>query len=140
MNNKFLKFGLVGGAGFVVDLTAMTLLSAVMPVIPARAGAFWVAASLTWWFNRQFTFKSAERRAPLRQWLKFLLTACVGFIPNWGCYWMLIEWVDKSWLMQLAGSKGLLIWPLVAMIPGILLGVVANFTLATRWVYRPVLE
>ncbi len=53
---------------------------------------------------------------------------------------MLIEWVDKSWLMQLAGSKGLLIWPLVAMIPGILLGVVANFTLATRWVYRPVLE
>ena len=139
MDKKILKFAVSGGLGFVVDVSAMTLLSAVLPVIPARAGAFWAAASFTWWCNRQFTFKGAEKSAPLRQWFKSLLTACVGFIPNWGCYWVLIWWVDDAWITQLAGENGLYFWPLAAMIPGILLGMVANFSLATRWVYRPAL-
>ncbi|MCG7588461.1 GtrA family protein, partial [Photobacterium sp. OFAV2-7] len=127
------------GLGFIVDVSAMTLLSVVLQVIPARAGAFWVAASFTWWCNRQFTFKEANKSAPLRQWFRFLLTACVGFIPNWGCYWALIRWVDDAWITQLVGESGLYFWPLVAMIPGILLGMVVNFSLASRWVYRPAL-
>lgn len=138
MTYKIIKFGVVGGVGFAVDVTAMAFFSLFMPIILARAAAFWIAASSTWWCNRRFTFKGADRREPLRQWLRFLLSACVGFVPNWGCYWLLIELVDSGWIMQLAGETGILLWPLVAMIPGILLGMVANFSLAARWVFRPV--
>ncbi|MCW8329927.1 GtrA family protein [Photobacterium sp. SDRW27] len=140
MSQRLLKFGVVGGIGFIVDVASMTLLSLFLPVIPARAGAFWIAATATWWFNRRFTFEGTDTRAPVKQWGRFLLCASIGFVPNWGCYWILIEWVNNEWIMQLAGSYGLLLWSLIAMIPGVLLGMLANFTLANRWVFLPAPE
>lgn len=58
---KSILFGLVGGAGFVVDVTAMALLSQSLTMSSARAGAFWVAASPNWWLNRQLTFKKQKQ-------------------------------------------------------------------------------
>ena len=140
MDNRLFKFGVVGGIGFIVDVTAMTFFASFMPVIPARACSFWVAASSTWWCNRQFTFREADRCSPIKQWGKFLFSACVGFIPNWGCYWLLMKWVREDWIIQLAGSDAAYLWPFAAMIPGILLGMVANFTLSACWVFQPAAE
>lgn len=140
MNQRLYKFGFVGVIGFIVDVTVMAVLSSFLPVIPARSGAFWAAASSTWWCNRRFTFKESDRRDPLTQWLKFLVSACVGFIPNWGSYWLLIEWGRGERITQLVGSDAAFLWPYVAMIPGILLGMVANFILASCWVFQPVAE
>lgn len=130
MTTKLFRFALVGGLGFLVDLTAMLLLSFLLPWLPARAGAFWLAASSNWWFNRKLTFSSDDPQY-VRQWLNFLLSSCIGFIPSWGCYW---------WLMRDFSSADTLplyevLWPYLAMVPGVLLGMVVNFLLADRWVF-----
>ncbi len=138
MKIRIIKFAIVGGIGFIVDVSALAMLSSFVPIIPARAGAFWVAASSTWWCNRIFTFKESERSEPVQQWCKFLFCACIGFLPNWGCYWFLIKWTDFSWITHLVGQHAAVLWPYIAMIPGILLGMAVNFTLSSRWVFRQV--
>lgn len=139
----FIKFACVGGIGFVVDALAMLVLSFYLPVIPARGIAFWIAASSNWWLNRCFTFKAVRRTNKLQQWLAFLAISCIGFIPNWGCYWLLIHHVDvAAWSLsfdQSAQSLILALWPFVAMLPGILLGMLSNYLFARGWVFKPAL-
>lgn len=140
MNKKKpVLFGLVGGAGFVVDVAAMTLLSQWLPMSSARAGSFWVAASSNWWLNRQLTFKKQQTKNKTKEWLKFLTSSCFGFIPNWGCYALLIP--KLTFFITLFESLGLnhdlfiSSIPYLLMIPGILLGMIINFNFADKWVF-----
>jgi len=137
---KSILFGLVGGAGFVVDVTAMAVLSQWLPMPSARAGAFWVAASSNWWLNRQLTFKKQQNQSKVNEWLKFLLSSCFGFIPNWGCYALLIpklnlfiSLIENIGLTHTFFASSL---PYLLMIPGILFGMAINFTLADKWVFK----
>ena len=140
MNKKkpFL-FGLVGVAVFVVDVTAMGLLSHWVTMPSARAGSFWVAASSNWWLNRQLTFKQQKNHNKTKEWLKFLTSSCLGFIPNWGCYALLIP--KLGFFINLFESLGLnddlfiSSIPYLLMIPGILLGMIINFNFADKWVF-----
>lgn len=140
MNKKKpVLFGLVGGAGFVVDVTAMALLSQWLPMSSARAGSFWVAASSNWCLNRQLTFKKQQTKNKTKEWLKFLTSFCFGFIPNWGCYALLIP--KLGFFISLFESLGLnhdlfiSTIPYLLMIPGILLGMIINFNFADKWVF-----
>ena len=135
MQKKLVKFALVGGVGFIIDAATLALLSTVMPVVAARGAAFWVAASSTWWCNRVFTFNDGQYREPIGQWGRFMLCAMLGFVPNWGCYWLLFQGGDPHWLRAEFGQLGLISWPYIAMIPGILLGMLVNFSLSQRWVF-----
>ena len=62
MPAQFLKFGLVGLVGFVVDAGALFLLIAFGDLGPyiGRIYSFLIAASVTWVLHRHFTFKSAQ--------------------------------------------------------------------------------
>lgn len=140
MNKKKpVLFGLVGGAGFVVDVTAMALLSPWLTMPSARAGSFWVAASSNWWLNRQLTFKKQQTKNKTKEWLKFLTSSCFGFIPNWGCYALLIP--KLTFFITLFESLGLnhdlfiSSIPYLLMTPGILLGMIINFNFADKWVF-----
>ncbi|MGF1759501.1 GtrA family protein [Photobacterium sagamiensis] len=156
MKIKLIRFAFVGGIGFLVDVVTMALLSLFIPLIPARALAFWVAASSNWWWNRRITFKNSDTNKPIKQWTRFLCVSCLGFVPNWGCYWWLMQLVDTATIqvslealfgastgkaesyqaetiIRIAASA----WPFIAMVPGILLGMLTNFMLAERWVFRP---
>lgn len=135
-NKYFLKFAVVGCGGFVVDISVTFILSQFMLAEVARGAAFWVAASSNWWLNRQFTFSSAQRRQPLKQWLHFLSASSIGFVPNWGCYWILINSDLERTASSLLSVDLSAWWPYGAMIPGILLGMVVNFILSSRWVFR----
>ncbi|WP_369921910.1 GtrA family protein [Marinomonas polaris] len=77
--HTFVRFAIVGGAGFLVDLASMLLLSIWLPHIVARGFAFWVAASSNWWWNRTITFtdpkqekKATAKRLPLCNGCNFL--------------------------------------------------------------------
>ncbi|MGF1687920.1 GtrA family protein [Photobacterium japonica] len=134
---RLIRFSVVGGCGFVVDVCALWVFSQWWPFAVARVGAFWLAASSNWWLNRHVTFHSAVKAPPRQQWMQFVVASCVGFVPNVGCYWVLMQWVTPLVMtMATESSLWMMCWPYVGMVPGILLGMVINFTLADRWVFR----
>lgn len=146
---KVVRFACVGSIGFLVDVATMFFLSFYIAAIPARGIAFWTAASSNWWLNRKITFNAADKAKPMRQWGYFLATSCIGFIPNWGCYWLLMQFVDteqlSAWLTNQSAELSYLLiktfpieitWPFISMIPGVLLGMLTNYLLADRWVFH----
>ncbi|GHA40539.1 GtrA family protein [Photobacterium aphoticum] len=143
---RMFTFAMVGGCGFLVDATSLFVLSHWLPLPLARGAAFWIAATSNWWLNRQLTFRENKNTTPIsQQWGQFLAASCVGFIPNVGCYSVLM-WLETSLFMTLGdmnpgsmteySARFIQCWPYLAMIPGILLGMVINYTLADRWVFR----
>ncbi|MBY5946334.1 GtrA family protein [Photobacterium rosenbergii] len=135
-NRRFLKFAIVGVGGFFVDILVTYALSQFVMVEVARGAAFWVAASSNWWLNRQFTFSSSQQERPLKQWIQFLSASSLGFLPNWGCYWILMNsdiGLATSSILSIDISTW---WPYLAMVPSILLGMGVNFVLSDRWVFR----
>ena len=58
LTNKFVKFGLVGAAGFLVDAGTLALVLKTTPLDPfsARIIAIAVALCATWLLNRSVTF------------------------------------------------------------------------------------
>ncbi|GIC78959.1 GtrA family protein [Moritella sp. F3] len=125
MNHKYVKFAMVGGMGFVVDLFAMVLFSTFLPLLSARLLAFFFAVNSNWLLNRSFTFKNQHENTSLMQeWSKFLCASCVGAIPNLLCYWLLVTG------LSLTGNTAI-----IAIIPGIIFGMLVNYLLADRWVF-----
>ena len=127
---------MVGAGGFLVDVLVTYMLSQVVFAELARGVAFWVAASSNWWLNRQFTFSSNQKEQPLKQWLQFLGASSIGFLPNWGCYWLLMNSDIGLATSSILSIEISIWWPYVAMVPGILLGMGVNFILSDRWVFR----
>ena len=78
--SQFLRFALVGVAGYLVDATVLTVLveAANVDRYSARAVSFICAASTTWWLNRHFTFAKNPEQRVARQWLAFLLVSTDG--------------------------------------------------------------
>jgi len=62
---QLLKFGLVGGSGYVINLAVFALLSGDLGVhhVPAALGAFCVAVSSNFLWNRHWTFAAADGHA-----------------------------------------------------------------------------
>lgn len=146
---KIVRFAAVGSVGFLVDAVTMLSLSFYITAIPARGIAFWMAASVNWWLNRHITFDAGDAPHAIRQWGRFIGVSCLGFIPNWGCYWLLMSATNINQLYQrvlnhypdlsvfgIHHNTLAMIWPFVAMVPGVLLGLLSNYLLAERWVFR----
>lgn len=135
--HTFVRFAIVGGFGFLVDLTSMALLSIWLPHLVARGIAFWIAASSNWWWNRTITFhhlegteKCTNKKAAALQLMQFLGGSVVAFIPNWGCYLILMSQPPENITLAL-------IWPYLAMVPGILVGMALNYMFSRFWVFSP---
>ncbi len=62
---QLIKFGLVGGSGYVINLAVFALLSAEIGLhhVPAALGAFCVAVSSNFLWNRHWTFAAADGHA-----------------------------------------------------------------------------
>ncbi|MCG9648746.1 GtrA family protein [Vibrio brasiliensis] len=126
MNSKVVRFALVGSIGFLVDASVFSVCFYLFQLEPltARILAFFCAATVTWYGNRRFTFASHQRQR-LKQWLKFVSVASVSAVPN------LV--VFKSILLLLGGS-GMV--PMVALAAGVLAGMVSNYLISKRWVFK----
>jgi len=128
--SRFLRFSAVGGAGFFVNEAALALAHELMGAGP-RLGwfiAFFPAVTFTWWGNRKLTFAehaSEGHVGMLTEWLRFVLTNSIGAAANFAVYVLLI---------------GVAPWPLnipyIALAVGILVGLIFNFTLSKKLVFR----
>ncbi|WP_246616489.1 GtrA family protein [Thaumasiovibrio subtropicus] len=124
LKQKIARFVVVGGVGFVVDSVVFALCFYLLSLAPlvARGVAFLLAASVTWYGNRRYTFRVYE--APLSQWRRFMFVAMVSLMPNFGLFY--------CWI-RLFGESG---WqPMAALCAGVAGGMVSNFLLSQYWVF-----
>lgn len=125
---QFISFGCVGVAGLVVDAAVLWLMLYGVGSDPysGRLVSYIAAATVTWVFNRAFTFKDVPMRDGLfRQWFKFLLANLSGFAANYLTYVLCINFVPL-----MADYK------LLALVPASLVGLVFNFTASKKLVFK----
>ena len=89
---QFLKFGVVGVIGFLVDIGVLTFCMRELGTGPyaGRLVSFVIAASTTWICNRLFTFRGLGSGHMGAQWAKFVTVSAGGFVLNYGTYAVLI--------------------------------------------------
>jgi putative flippase GtrA len=125
--HQFARFAVVGIVGFAVDTATLYAVVAVfsLNLYAARVVSFLVAASVTWFLNRTWTFPMPVRQSAPRQWLAFLSANSLGGIVNYLVYAVLIGAV------ALARR-----WPVIAIGMGSLSGLSLNFLLSRTLVFR----
>lgn len=82
---QLLRFGLVGGSGYVVNLVAFATLTGAADLhhIPAAVGAFLVAVTNNFVWNRMWTFRAATPgRHPANQGARFIVVSVIGLGVN----------------------------------------------------------
>jgi putative flippase GtrA len=122
---QFLRFGTVGGLGFLVDTAVVYGTKGLLGLYGAGAVAYPVAASFNWLVNRLWTFRETSRnRSAHTQWLRFLLVNLIGFALNRGAYFALI------YASPLCRDM-----PILAIAAGVIVGMFANFGLSRRLVF-----
>ena len=90
----FLRFGLVGAAGFVVDFGVLNLMTEWVGLTPieGRLVSFPVAVMATWLLNRSFTFRHhASHHTPLRQALVYAGVQLFGGVANFAVYTLVLK-------------------------------------------------
>jgi len=121
---RFLRFALVGAAGFFVDLAALyASLALGAGLYTGRVISYLCAATFTWGVNRRFTFAS-EVPPSFGEWLRFLLANAIGGLVNYGTYAALVSW-----------GTGLLGHPALAVACGSIAGLVVNYLASSRFVF-----
>ena len=124
--SQFLRFGVVGTGGFVVDTTLLYLaLWADAGLYAGRVFSYLGAASFTFLLNRAWTFRGAPRTHAGRQWALFLLVNLIGFALNYGTYALLVA------LVPVVAAN-----PVLAVAAGSIAGLGGNFLASRRFVFR----
>ena len=126
---QFLRFGVVGTVGFVVDTAVLYAgLALGLGLYGGRAVSYLAAATTTWALNRAWTFRGqgqGQGQAPvMRQWALFVVINLVGFAFNYGTYAALIATV--AFVAQ---------YPVIGVAAGSLAGMMGNFLLSRRFVF-----
>ena len=126
---QFMRFAVIGTAGFVVDVGVLYLVRRLgLDLYSARVVSFLCAASFTWLGNRLYTFRTPtgpdQRFAA--EWFLYLSAMALGGLVNYGVYALLVTVLplfhDHPWL-AVAGGTGA--------------GMLINFLFARRLLYRP---
>jgi putative flippase GtrA len=127
-----IRFGIVGGFGFLVDAGVLHLLVSHYGIglLLARAGSFLCAATATWAANRAFTFSAPPRlgRALLGEWAAYFVASLGGGAVNYLVFAVAIR-----------ASHLLHDFPTLAVALGTLVGMIFNFLMYSQYVFkRPV--
>jgi putative flippase GtrA len=122
---EFLKFGVVGTIGFVVDVSTVYATRSFLGLYGAGVAAYLVGATGNWILNRTWTFRGKGSQPAHRQWAMFLVANLAGFVLNRGTYALLVTFVT------LCATQ-----PVWAVAAGSIAGLGANFFLSRRLVFR----
>jgi putative flippase GtrA len=122
---QFLRFGVVGTFGFVVDTSVVYATRHVLGLYGAGVAAYLVAASANWVLNRAWTFRGQGSGPAHRQWMRFMLANLVGFALNRGTYAILVT------AIAVCAEQ-----PVIAVAAGSIAGLGANFALSRALVFR----
>ena len=102
---KFLKFGLVGGSGVVVDFFFTWLFKEKFKVqkYGANAIGFAIAASTNWFLNRIWTFQSLNPEV-LIEYSEFLFISLIGLAINSFVLWILTDKLKFNFYIAKLGA------------------------------------
>jgi putative flippase GtrA len=125
LSADFIRFGIVGAFGFCWDTATVYATKAHFGLYIAGALGFLVAATANWMMNRWWTFRHRAHAAAHVQWLKFLAANFIGFIFNRGTFFTLVA------LSALCRAQ-----PVLAIIAGTVAGLVFNYILSKKLVFR----
>jgi putative flippase GtrA len=126
---SILRFAVIGALGMPVDWSVLQLMVhlGTGPYL-GRVASWFCAASFTWAGNRYFTFAGTRARGlvlTVKEWLRFLAANAVGGLVNVGLYSVLVRYSPPPF-NDLT----------VALVCGVLLGLIFNFTLSKKVVFR----
>ncbi len=133
---QLLRFAMVGGFGFVVDVAIFNLLRVTVlspevlhegPVL-AKIVSTSIAIVVNWIGNRYWTFGEHRRPRAVREGLEFALVSVGGMLIGLACLWI---------SHYLLGFTSLLADNISSNIIGLALGTVFRFWLYRGWVFHP---
>jgi putative flippase GtrA len=122
---QFIRFGAVGGIGFLIDTGTVYGLRHTLGLYGAGLVAYVVAATGNWGLNRIWTFRGIGSGPAHRQWAMFMLTNLGGFVLNRGTYALLVTFAASAARQ-----------PVIATAAGAVAGMFLNFGLSRRLVFR----
>jgi putative flippase GtrA len=123
---QFVKFGVIGGLGFIIEASIITLVVHHWNWNPieARIISFPSAVLATWWLNRKYNFRSKNNL--IAEGSSYFVTQLVGALSNLAVFVLCVS-----------------IYPLFAALPvaglalGAAAGLLVNFTLSHFFVFKP---
>lgn len=141
--HRFLRFCVVGAAGFVVDATVLYAVAPILGWYGARVVSFLAAATVTWFLNKRYTFVDRDEEldgdvashatsaiaattatTAWRQYGQYLLSMVLGGCVNYIVYAATLHWIHVPFAALLG----------VAL--GSCAGLGVNFLTASRLVFR----
>jgi len=127
---SILRFAVIGALGMPVDAGILWLMThrAGLDPYSGRIVSWLCAATFTWTGNRYFTFRATRARGlsgTVREWMRFLAANAVGGLVNVGLYSTLVRFAPPP-INNLY----------VALVLGVLAGLVFNFTLSKKMVFK----
>ena len=127
ISTKLARFSVVGGLGFLVDASVLTVLVklAGFGLYSSRAVSFLLAVSVTWLANRFWTFGTAGHQRRGREYAGYIVVQVLGALINLGVYVYCIE--SFAWMGR---------YPVVPLAIGAALALVFNFYFSNRLVFR----
>jgi putative flippase GtrA len=125
MAAQFLRFGVVGLIGLIVDTGTVYALRHSLGLYGAGLVAYLTSASINWMLNRLWTFRGLGSGPAHRQWGRFMIANLAGFVLNRGTYVILVTFVAA------AAAQ-----PVIATAAGSAAGMSMNFSLSRRLVFR----
>ena len=125
MIGQFLRFGVVGVVGFVVDAgTLAVLLQLGLGLYSGRALSFLLAMTVTWALNRRYTFRD-DNPDKAKQWARFAVVASLGGAINYGVY---------AWLVSHLATAA--VYPTLGVAAGSIASYLFNFGASRAFVFR----
>ena len=125
MATQFLRCGVVGTVGVVIDTATVYATRGALGLYGAGIAGYVTAATGNWLLNRIWTFRGQGSGPAHRQWAMFMLANLGGFVLNRGTYALLVTFVAE------AANQ-----PVIAVAAGAIAGLLVNFTLSRRLVFR----
>ena len=125
-SRAFPRFVLVGGIGFLVDASILTMLMTGFGFdhYSARAISFTAAVTATWYMNRRWVFNRRTVRISGREYTAYLLVQVTGAVINLSLFALIIELLPR--FAEL---------PVIPLAAGAAAALLFNFTAASRLVF-----
>ena len=124
--SQFLRFGISGGIGFLVDVAVLYLaMAAGADFYLGRGISFLCAVFATWKINRNYAFKPSGSMSVWQEWWRYLLAMLGGGVINYLCSAMAVGLLPPSPLA-----------PMLGVAIGSIAGMSVNFISSKLFVFR----